>query len=56
MKAIFFDLDGVLINSEIMHQEMTREFLEQEHYDVPPGGRAHYRKYDDGRGNQFGGF
>lgn len=35
MKAIFFDLDGVLINSEIMHQEMTREFLEQEHYDVP---------------------
>lgn len=36
IKAVFFDLDGVLVNSEVMHQNMTEDFLREEHIPIPP--------------------
>lgn len=36
IKAVFFDLDGVLVNSEIMHQKMTEDFLKEENIPIPP--------------------
>lgn len=36
MKAIFFDLDGVLVDSEVLHQNLTLEFLKLEHSPIPP--------------------
>ncbi len=36
IKAVFFDLDGVLVNSEIMHQKMTEDFLKEEQIPIPP--------------------
>lgn len=36
MKAVFFDLDGVLVNSEVIHQGLFKEFLEQEQSPIPP--------------------
>ena len=36
IKAVFFDLDGVLVNSEVMHQRLFREYVEQSRSPVPP--------------------
>ncbi len=36
IKAVFFDLDGVLADTEIMHQRLNEEFLTLTHSPVPP--------------------
>lgn len=36
IQAIFFDLDGVLINSEKMHQQLFKEYLEETNSTIPP--------------------
>lgn len=36
IKAVFFDLDGVLIDSEVMHQRITEDFLREERLPIPP--------------------
>ncbi len=36
IKAVFFDLDGVLVNSEVMHQNMTEDWLREERVPIPP--------------------
>ncbi len=36
IKAVFFDLDGVLVNSEVMHQSMTENFLKDEQIPIAP--------------------
>lgn len=36
IKAIFFDLDGVLVDSETVHQKITEEFLKKENSILPP--------------------
>lgn len=36
VKAVFFDLDGVLVNSEVLNQSLLREYVEQSCCPVPP--------------------
>ena len=36
IKAIFFDLDGVLVDSELPHQKLAEAFLKEEHSPIPP--------------------
>lgn len=34
MKAVLFDLDGVLVNSEVVKHEVIKEFIEKGHYPI----------------------
>jgi beta-phosphoglucomutase-like phosphatase (HAD superfamily) len=36
MKAVFFDLDGVLVDSEVIHQKMWRDYSDRIHAEIPP--------------------
>lgn len=36
IKAVFFDLDGVLVDSETFHQSLTEEFLKLDNSPIPP--------------------
>lgn len=34
-KAVLFDLDGVLVNSEVLQQSLSEQFIKEFNYDVP---------------------